>query len=100
MTWVYEDKIIDIKDLEWNPELDKKKFRRGKDRTGILGIWKYISALTRSIHKIGLQIPIVVHKKKKGYLVKSGNHRMEALKKLGWTKIPCRIQRSQVNEPV
>lgn len=51
-----------------------------------------VQHIAKSIHRIGLQTPITVRETTDGDIVLvSGLHRLQAVKTLGWDKIPCRI---------
>ena len=47
-----------------------------------------INELARSISEIGLLNPITIDQE---YILVAGLHRLEAVKKLGWTEIECNI---------
>jgi hypothetical protein len=48
-----------------------------------------LRVLTASIREIGLQTPISVRKRKKDVVLIAGRHRLEAVKRLSWDRIPC-----------
>lgn len=50
---------------------------------------KKVRALCASIKEIGLQTPITAHKVKNKLVLVAGAHRLEAVKRLGWSSIPC-----------
>lgn len=53
---------------------------------------KHVDELAEDIAKNGLKVPIEIHKIKPDfYEVVEGVHRLRAVKKLGWKKIPCEI---------
>jgi len=50
---------------------------------------KKVRAFCASINEIGLQTPITAHKVKNKLVLDVGAHRLEAVKRLGWSAIPC-----------
>ena len=48
-----------------------------------------VRALAASINEIGLQTPITVQNRKKDVVLTTGWYRLEAVKRLSWTAIPC-----------
>jgi ParB-like chromosome segregation protein Spo0J len=52
---------------------------------------KKLPVITDSMGKIGLQTPITVREGKRGFVLVTGLHRLEAAKSLGWTHIDCFI---------
>lgn len=77
--------------------VDSKKFRVNFKGNDVAGIEFYVNQLMSSIKERGLLKPLVVKPKIDGkYKVSGGNHRAEALKRLGKKMIPCKIQRGQV----
>lgn len=52
---------------------------------------KQNEALRRSIEQDGFLCPIVVRKRKQGYEILSGNHRVLASREAGLTEVPCML---------
>ena len=76
-TTIRKFRVADIRVLGQHRPLDKDKVR----------------ALADSIKAIGLRTPPTVRPSKKGPILVTGQHRLEAAKLLGWKKIECSVMR-------
>jgi len=65
-----------------------EKIKLFKNNTNVMS-GKVFSKLMDSIEKNGIIEPLVVKKKKNGYLVLDGNHRLTVAKELGLDEVPC-----------
>jgi ParB/RepB/Spo0J family partition protein len=64
---------------------------RGKSRPLIK---EKLTVIAESMKKIGLNVPITVRTCLGGYVLVTGQHRLEAAKSLGWRRIKCFVTRA------
>lgn len=76
-------------------EIELEKIKFGQNQTRLEIDDKKVDDLAASIRRIGLIVPLIVVPDGDNYVIVSGHHRHEALKRLRFDKVPCIIKKAK-----